>query len=115
MALKDRLNSIDRREVAVCSVVKAELAYGAIKSLNPEQNFSLQQEFLAQFYSFPFDDFTAITFGAIRGQLETQGTPIGPCDLQIVAIALVNDLTLVTHNVREFVRVEGLRVEDWEV
>ena len=44
-----------------------------------------------------------------------QGTPIGPYDLQIAAIALGNDLTLVTHNVREFVRVEGLRVEDWEV
>ena len=44
-----------------------------------------------------------------------QGTPIGPYDLQIAAIALVNDLTLVTHNVREVVRVEGLRVEDWEV
>ena len=44
-----------------------------------------------------------------------QGTPIGPYDLQIAAIALVNDLTFVTHNVREFVRVEGLRVEDWEV
>jgi tRNA(fMet)-specific endonuclease VapC len=43
------------------------------------------------------------------------GTPIGSYDLLIAAIALVNDLTLVTHNTREFERVEGLQIEDWEV
>lgn len=39
---------------------------------------------------------------------------IGPYDLQIAAIALANDLTLVTHNTREFARVPDLRLEDWE-
>jgi len=46
--------------------------------------------------------------------LEASGTPIGAYDLQIAAIALANDLTLVTHNVREFSRVADLKVEDWE-
>nr|WP_233258286.1 PIN domain-containing protein [[Phormidium] sp. ETS-05] len=53
-------------------------------------------------------------FGRIRSQLESQGTPIGSYDLQIAAIALAHNLTLVTHNSREFSRVEGLRWEDWE-
>jgi tRNA(fMet)-specific endonuclease VapC len=53
-------------------------------------------------------------FGRIRSDLEIKGTPIGSYDLQIAAIALAHNLTLVTHNTREFIRVEGLQLEDWE-
>lgn len=113
LALKQRLEFY-RQEVAVCSVVKAELFYGSMKSANPEKNLSLQSEFLAQFISFPFDDIATDLFGTIRSQLESKGTPIGSYDLQIVAIALAHHLTLVTHNIREFSRVEGLHWEDWE-
>jgi tRNA(fMet)-specific endonuclease VapC len=113
--LKQRLEAIPIQEMAVCSVVKAELCFGAMKSANPERNFALQQGFLQQFVSLPFDDLVVMTFGVIRSQLETQGTPIGAYDLQISAIALANNLTLVTHNTREFGRVDGLQVEDWEV
>jgi tRNA(fMet)-specific endonuclease VapC len=114
LKLKQRLESIERQEIIICSVVKAELIYGVMKSAYPERNFALQQDFVAQFRSLPFDDFAATTFGSIRAALESQGNPIGSYDLQIAAIALSNDLTLVTHNVREFSRVDGLRVEDWE-
>lgn len=85
-----------------------------MKSANPEKNLRLQTEFLSQFISLPFDDVAANLFGIIRSQLESKGTPIGSYDLQIAAIALAHHLTLVTHNVREFSRVEGLQWEDWE-
>jgi tRNA(fMet)-specific endonuclease VapC len=62
-----------------------------------------------------FDDRAARYFGQIRANLQRQGTPIGPYDLQIAAIALANDLTLVTHNTREFARIDGLRLVDWEI
>ncbi|MEX6775465.1 MULTISPECIES: type II toxin-antitoxin system VapC family toxin [Limnospira] len=113
LALKKRLEFY-RKEVAVCSVVKAELFYGSMKSANPENNLRLQTEFLSQFISLPFDDVAANLFGIIRSQLEFKGTPIGSYDLQIAAISLAHHLTLVTHNVREFSRVEGLQWEDWE-
>lgn len=113
LALKERLEFY-RQEVAVCSVVKAELFYGSMKSANPEKNLRLQSKFLAQFISFPFDDIAADLFGTIRSQLESKGTPIGSYDLQIASIALAHHLTLVTHNIREFSRVEGLQWEDWE-
>lgn len=113
--LKQKLESVSIQEIAVCSIVKAELCFGAMKSSNPERNFALQQAFLEQFVSLPFDDLAATTFGVIRSQLEIKGTPIGAYDLQIAAIALANNLTLVTHNTQEFRRVEGLQVEDWEV
>ncbi|MBD2482314.1 type II toxin-antitoxin system VapC family toxin [Planktothrix sp. FACHB-1365] len=113
--LKQKLESVAIQEIAVCSIVKAELCFGAMKSSNPERNFALQQAFLDQFVSLPFDDLAATTFGVIRSQLEIKGIPIGAYDLQIAAIALANNLTLVTHNTQEFRRVEGLQVEDWEV
>lgn len=56
-----------------------------------------------------------MTFGTIRSQLEILGTPIGAYDLQIAAIALSNNLTLITHNTREFQRVNNLLIEDWEI
>jgi tRNA(fMet)-specific endonuclease VapC len=112
--LKLRLDAIPIEEIAVCSVVKAELCYGAMKSANSERNFALQQAFLNQFVSLPFDDLAATTFGTVRAQLEVRGTPIGAYDLQIAAITLANNLTLVTHNTREFERVDGLQIEDWE-
>ena len=57
---------------------------------------------------------SAPTYGRIRAQLEQAGTPIGPNDMMIAAIALAHGLTLVTHNTREFERVAGLILTDWE-
>jgi len=112
--IRQRLSSISDSEIAVCSVVKAELFYGAMKSNNPKKSIAVQQEFLSRFFSFSFDDKASTVYGIIRAQLEAQGRSIGPYDLQIAAIAMANNLTLVTHNVSEFSRVVGLSWEDWE-
>jgi len=71
--------------------------------------------FFQQFASLAFDDEAAKLAGQIRSQLTTSGTPIGPNDLLIAAIALANDLILITHNTREFGRVDSLQIEDWEI
>nr|HMN28999.1 VapC toxin family PIN domain ribonuclease [Caldilineaceae bacterium] len=60
------------------------------------------------------DDAAAAIAGSLRAELARQGAPIGPYDLQIAAIALANDCTLVTHNLREFGRLPNLLLEDWE-
>jgi tRNA(fMet)-specific endonuclease VapC len=70
--------------------------------------------FLNQFVSLPFDDIAAEIYGRERARLTLVGTPIGANDLLIACIALANGLTLVTHNTREFSRINGLRLEDWE-
>ncbi|MGB3293346.1 MAG: type II toxin-antitoxin system VapC family toxin [Phormidesmis sp.] len=114
-AVRDRLLATSTEDMAVCSVVKAELFYGAMRSRNPPRTLERQQNFLSRFVSLPFGDESAVLLGRIRAQLANAGTPIGPYDLQIASIALANDLTLITHNVREFQRVEGLLLEDWEV
>lgn len=113
-AIRERIRATSRDDIAVCSVVKAELFYGAMRSNNPQKTLANQQQFLNLFVSLPFDDNVALVYGEIRAQLTALGTPIGPNDFQIAAIALANNLILVTHNVREFSRVNGLRIEDWE-
>ncbi|GAB4234911.1 MAG: type II toxin-antitoxin system VapC family toxin [Stanieria sp.] len=112
--VNQRLKSLKRNNIAVCSVVKAELFYGSIRSNNPKKALQVQKAFLEQFISLPFDDRCALAYGKLRANLASAGTPIGSNDLLIATIALTNDLILVTHNVREFSRVQGLKLEDWE-
>ncbi len=103
-----------RAEIAMCSIVKAELFYGAAKSQRHEETLAIQLQFVSQFPSLPFDDQAAEFYSRIRAELAKRGTPIGPNDLLIAAIALANNLILVTHNTQEFSRVNGLKYEDWE-
>lgn len=112
--VRKQLESVEPDDLALCSVVKAELFYGALKSARPERNLQRARRFTDRFTSLPFDDLAALEYGDIRSVLEKSGTPIGPNDLLIAAIARAYDLTLVTHNVAEFTRVPGLELEDWE-
>ncbi|HSG39824.1 MAG TPA: type II toxin-antitoxin system VapC family toxin [Thermoanaerobaculia bacterium] len=112
-AVRRRLEALRPEEVAICSVVKAELFYGAAKSARPVENLARIRS-LDRFVSLPFDDAAAQHYGAIRARLERAGKVIGPNDLLIAAIALAHQATLVTHNTREFGRIEELRLEDWE-
>ncbi|MDW7711685.1 MAG: type II toxin-antitoxin system VapC family toxin [Deferrisomatales bacterium] len=112
--LEDRLRRVDPSEVCLCSVVKAELVYGARRSSRVAENLDLLRRFFLPFKSVAFDDPCADHCGRVRAEPAAQGTPIGPNDLLIAATALAHDLTLVTHNIREFSRVTGLRMEDWE-
>ena len=94
--------------------MKGELYFGAFKSTRCDENLALLDELNKGFCSLPFDGNAARHFGRIRAELTKAGTPIGPYDFQIAAIALSHSLILVTHNTREFSRVTGLNLEDWE-
>jgi tRNA(fMet)-specific endonuclease VapC len=110
----ERLSQVLESELTVCSIVKMELRYGALRSVNAERALAEQARFLDRFVSLPFDDSAHVMAARIRADLAHKGTPIGPYDLLIAAISLANDLILVTHNMREFSRVVGLKTEDWE-
>jgi len=112
--LVERFRQHEPSEIKLCSVVKAELVYGAERSARVEANFALLRRFFSLFQSFPFDDESAEQYGRIRVDLERAGTMIGPNDLMIAAIARVQGLVLITHNTKEFSRVAGLKLEDWE-
>jgi tRNA(fMet)-specific endonuclease VapC len=74
-----------------------------------------QREFLDRFVSLKFDDECAVIYGEIRSKLATKVTPIGNNDLHIASITIANNLTLITHNTREFSRIDNLKLEDWEI
>ena len=109
-----QMQSQNREELRICSVVFAELHFGALRSLNPAGNIARVDEFAATVQSIPFDNNAARMHAKLRIDLATRGLPIGPHDLQIAAIALANDLVLVTHNVHEFQRIAGLHIVDWQ-
>lgn len=112
-----RIKQEDPANVVLCSVVLGELFYGAERSgdANRLSNLERVKQLLSEYESLPFDDAAAEEYGQLRAYLANQGTPIGPNDTMIAAIALANGLTLVTHNTAEFSRVPGLMIEDWQI
>ena len=108
-----RLRQMDPAQIFSCSVVRAELMFGARKSQRVEANLTNFQTMLEPFESLPFDDMAAEHYGVIRADLERAGKPIGANDMLFAAIARSKDLTLATRNIGEFSRVAGLRLDAW--
>ncbi len=98
----------------LCSVVVAELLVGALKSRRQADTLQAVRNFTSMFASLPFNDACAEQYARIRALLEKSGQIIGPNDLMIAATALANDCALVTHNVSEFGRIQGLQIENWQ-
>lgn len=113
--VQSRLAQHQPMDVGLCAISVAELRYGARKSSRVSENLVLIERFCRPFISLPFDDACAASYGIIRADLERAGTPIGPNDLLIAATAAAHDLVLVTHNTREFGRIAGLQLTDWEL
>lgn len=99
-------------DFAIPAIVAHELYYGAYKGARVADNLALIEGL--QFPILEFDREDARAAGKLRAGLAKGGTPIGPFDVLIAGQATARGLTLVTHNTREFDRVSGLRVEDWE-
>ncbi|MCF6318909.1 MAG: type II toxin-antitoxin system VapC family toxin [Proteobacteria bacterium] len=114
----DEFKKATPAQIILCGVVKAELLYGARNSMKVEDNLQLLNRFFAPLNSLPFDDTSAEEYGKIRADLSRQGQPIGrligPNDLLIASIAKAFDVILVTNNTREFSRISGLRLVDWQ-
>ena len=113
-SLLERFRRESPSTLRMSSVVKAELVFGARNSSRPAENLRLIASFWEPFESLPFDDPCAEQYGLIRAELKRQGRLIGANDMLIAATALARDVTLITHNTREFARVPGLKLEDWE-
>ncbi len=93
--------------------MRSELLHGAEKYGDRNRRVATVNLALAPFDSVPFDDADAVEHARIRHELELAGLVIGPYDLQIASICVRHGLTLVTSNIGEFSRVQGLMVEDW--
>lgn len=113
LVLMKRMRQVPIEWVCVSTMVVAELLFGAAKSEYPIKNRQAIADFLANLTILDFDAEAAAHYGDIRATLERKGTPIGLFDLLIAAHARSRGLTLVTNNEREFMRVDGLKIENW--
>jgi len=112
-AVRYRLGQHLDHDILLSSIVLAEIEYGIPKSAKREHNRQVFEEISRTFKLVSFGSRASRHCGEIRASIEKQGTPIGQNDLFIAAEALAQDAILVTDNIREFSRVEGLRLENW--
>jgi tRNA(fMet)-specific endonuclease VapC len=110
--LRERFNR-EADGLCVSAIVLAELLFGAEKSARPADNRREVERFAARLSVLPFDAEAAAHAGEIRASLERRGLAIGGYDVLIAGHARSRGLVVVTGNLREFQRVDGLRCEDW--
>lgn len=111
--LVERLRGQPIGEVVLSSLTVAELDFGVEKSSERARNRVALERFLLPFDILPFDRAAAGRYGRLRAELTGRGSLIGSMDMLIAAHALATGSTLVTHNQRDFRKVEGLALEDW--
>ena len=99
--------------MGISSVTLGELVFGAEHSQQVERNLADIEALTARLEVLPFDEAAAYHFGQIRAELYRMGRPIGPYDMMIAGHARACGLKLVTKNVKEFERVQGLIIENW--
>ena len=108
-----KLQEVEPEDVCVSSVTYAELVHGVEKSAAVEKNRLALSLLLANIDILDFDVNAADHYGKIRADLEKKGTPIGTLDMMIAGHARSLGLTVVTNNVKEFSRVDNLKIENW--
>jgi tRNA(fMet)-specific endonuclease VapC len=112
-SIKNKILSTAPGQIYIPSIVKAELLFGAAKSKKRKDNLEKVEQFLQPFEIKAFDDLMTYTYADMRFDLEKKGSIIGPNDLFIASIVKFNDGILVTNNTKEFLRINGLQLENW--
>jgi len=100
-------------QMCISSITLAELLHGVEKSSRPDHNLLQVEDFISRLEVLSYGNKAASHYGDIRADLEKKGTPIGVNDLHIAGHARSEGLTLASNNVREFERVEALRLINW--
>ena len=109
----ERFRSAQSGGIAISSITLAELEFGVFNSKAHERNRKALLAFSTLVEILLFDVLASVEYGRVRAALQKAGTPIGALDTLIAAHAKSLNLTLVTNNIREFQRIEGLFLEDW--
>ena len=112
--IKSRLQNTSPHNISLCSIVVAELLFGARNSQRVQENLLRLEQFFVPFIHLPFDNRCAEEYAQIRVDLGRQGNLIGPNDMLIAATARAHDLILISNNVSEFSRIANLRIRDWQ-
>jgi tRNA(fMet)-specific endonuclease VapC len=101
------------KDIGIPTIVLFELEVGVAKSGSSSKRIKQLQDFVAIVQILPFGIKEARAAASIRARLEERGIGIGPYDILISGTALAHQATLVTHNIKEFSRIQNLQIEDW--
>lgn len=107
-----KIESIGQENCYISEITLAELLYGAVRGNNPK-NF-LDVELIEQEFDVLAIRPAYMQYAKTRNQLRQKGTPIDHMDLFVASVAMHNDMTLVSHNLKHFIRIEGLKLTDWQ-
>jgi tRNA(fMet)-specific endonuclease VapC len=113
--LRTYLMQCQPEQVSISPIVHYELLFGVCNSKQKQRNQNNLQQFLKYIQVLEWGEEQSIAAASIRCQLSQKEQLIGHDDMLIAAHALSLSATLVTHNTREFERVDGLLLEDWEL
>jgi tRNA(fMet)-specific endonuclease VapC len=111
--LENRFKKHNPDDFFVSSITVGELIYGVNKSKRKQKNLEAILKILSPFTVIDFNSKDAWSYGEIRAFLESEGQIIGGNDIMIGAQAKQRGLKLITNNIREFKRIQDLKVEDW--
>jgi tRNA(fMet)-specific endonuclease VapC len=109
-----RLSGLAVEEVAISSIVAAELWYGVARSQKKKRNEAALRDFFDYVTVLDWPSEACSIYGRVRATLEEKGASIGAMDLLIASHALWLNAIIVTDNIREFQRVPDLKIENWE-
>lgn len=113
-SLLTRLANTPQEQQFISTITVSEIVYGAMKSQRPDYHLKMLEDVLLPAVNIiGFDAKAAYVCGRLRAELEKQGTPLALADLEIAGIAIANNFTLITNNLRHFGRIERLKSESW--
>jgi tRNA(fMet)-specific endonuclease VapC len=108
----EKLNEVGIENCTISEITLAELVFGAEKSSNPKKNHKLIEKFISQLTILPIFDAIPL-YGKEKARLQLEGKLISDFDLFIGCTSIANDLIMVTENVKEFERIESIKIENW--
>ncbi|MEH2090192.1 type II toxin-antitoxin system VapC family toxin [Nostoc sp.] len=112
-SVRDKLLAVGWDEVCICVITAAELYYGAYNSNRVSENLSNAEEFIQNLPVLPLTDPALRKYGELKAELRRVGQTIAEFDLLIASVAVVENYTLVTNNIRHYSRISNVQLENW--
>ena len=113
LEVREKFNQYEVGKITISSISVSELYYGVEKSQHVEKNRQALALFLAPLNILDYDEKASISYGHVRSTLQAKGTVLGSLDMLIAAHAKSLNITLITNNTKEFIRVDALKLENW--
>lgn len=110
--LDKKLNEVGIWNCTISEITLAELIYGAESSADPQKNRLIIDKFIEQVAVLPIFDSIEL-YAKEKARLRKQGELISDFDLLIGCTAVEIDLIMVTENISEFSRINGIKIENW--